>query len=142
MSLLRTSCQIRFREYTIRPDQRNTHAAPYTELKTACGGACVPLADPIDDSCKDHPMLDLIKRVVRWAVALTLIVVGLVLSIPGIPGPGILVLLIGVFVLLPESRWLRKKYAALKRRYPWVFSPIETRRARARHDRRRSRSGS
>jgi len=87
-------------------------------------------------------MFDLVKRVVRWAVALTLIVLGLVLSIPGIPGPGILVILIGVFVLLPESRWLRKKYAALKRRYPWVFSPIETRRARARHDRRRSRGGS
>src|SRR5262245_45890592 len=141
MSLLRTSCQIRFREYTIRPDQRNTHAAPYTELKTARWSLRAARGF-IDDSCKDHPMLDLVKRVVRWAVALTLIVVGLVLSIPGIPGPGILVLLIGVFVLLPESRWLRKKYAALKRRYPWVFSPIETRRARARHDRRRSRSGS
>jgi hypothetical protein len=84
-------------------------------------------------------MLDLIKRVLRWVVALTLIVLGLVLSIPGIPGPGILVILIGVFVLLPESRWLRKKYAALKRRYPRIFSPIESRRARARHDRRRSR---
>jgi len=45
-------------------------------------------------------------------------------------------------VLLPESRWLRKKYAALKRRYPRIFSPIETRRARARDERhahRRSR---
>jgi len=141
-SLLPTNCQIRFREYTIRLDQRNTHAAPYTELKTAPGGACVPLADSIDDSRKDHPMLDLVKRVVRWAVALTLIVVGLVLSIPGIPGPGILVILIGVFVLLPESRWLRKKYAALKKRYPSIFSPIETRRARARRDRRHSRRGS
>ena len=84
-------------------------------------------------------MLDLFKRVLRWAVALTLIVVGLVLSIPGVPGPGILVILVGVFVLLPESRWLRKKYAALKRRYPRIFHPIESRRARARHERRRSR---
>ena len=87
-------------------------------------------------------MLELFKRVLRWVVALILIVIGVVLSIPGVPGPGILVILIGVFVLLPESRWLRKKYAALKRRYPRIFSPIETRRARARHDRRRSRSGS
>ena len=54
-------------------------------------------------------MLDLIKRVLRWVVALSLIVLGLVLSIPGIPGPGLLIMLIGVFVLLPESRWLRKK---------------------------------
>jgi hypothetical protein len=90
-------------------------------------------------------MLPLLKRIARWAVALALIVVGLVLSVPGIPGPGFLVILIGIFVLLPESRWLRKKYAALKRRYPRIFSPIETRRARARESRhadRRSRRGS
>lgn len=86
-------------------------------------------------------MLVLIKRLVRWAVALTLIVLGLVLSVPGIPGPGLLVILIGIFVLLPESRWLRKKYSALKRRYPRLFSAIEARR-RARHERhRRSRRG-
>jgi hypothetical protein len=89
-------------------------------------------------------MLPLLKRVARWATAIALIAIGLVLSIPGIPGPGILVILIGIFVLLPESRWLRKKYAALKRRYPRIFSPIETRRARARESRhadRRSRRG-
>jgi len=54
-------------------------------------------------------MLPLIKRLARWAAALTLIVLGLVLSIPGIPGPGLLLILVGIFVLLPESRWLRKK---------------------------------
>ncbi len=88
-------------------------------------------------------MGDVIKRIARWAAALTLIVIGLVLSIPGIPGPGLLIVLIGVFLLLPESRWLRKKYAALKRRFPRVFHPIESRRARARHERqRRVRRGS
>ncbi len=54
-------------------------------------------------------MLPLLKRIARWAVALALIVIGLVLSVPGVPGPGFLVILIGIFVLLPESRWLRKK---------------------------------
>jgi hypothetical protein len=83
------------------------------------------------------PIPNLIKRVARWAAALTLIVVGLVLSIPGVPGPGLVIVLIGVFVLLPESRWLRKKYAALKQRYPRVFHPIESRRVNARHERRR-----
>ncbi len=84
-------------------------------------------------------MPDLLKRLARWAAALILIVVGLVLSVPGIPGPGLLIILIGVFVLLPESRWLRKKYAALKRRYPRIFNPIEARRVRARHERRHRR---
>jgi len=87
-------------------------------------------------------MMPLLKRIARWAVAIVLIGIGLLLSVPGVPGPGILVILIGIFVLLPESRWLRKKYAALKQRYPRIFSPIETRRARARearHADRRSR---
>jgi hypothetical protein len=90
-------------------------------------------------------MLPLLKRIVRWVVAITLIVIGLALSIPGVPGPGFLVILVGIFVLLPESRWLRKKYTALKQRYPRIFSPIETRRTRARqarHADRRSRRGS
>jgi hypothetical protein len=78
----------------------------------------------------------LLKRLARWVAALTLIVVGLVLSIPGIPGPGLLIALVGVFVLLPESRWLRKKYATLARRYPRLFGPIEKRRARSRRTRR------
>jgi hypothetical protein len=89
-------------------------------------------------------MLPLLKRIARWVVAIALIVIGLALSIPGVPGPGFLVILIGIFVLLPESRWLRKKYTALKHRYPRIFSPIETRRARARqarHADRRSRRG-
>jgi hypothetical protein len=68
--------------------------------------------------------------------ALALIVVGLVLSIPGIPGPGLLIVLVGVFVLLPESRWLRKQYVALARRYPKIFHLVEARRARSRHARR------
>ena len=86
-------------------------------------------------------MLPLLKRIARWTAALLLIVIGLVLSVPGIPGPGILVILIGIFLLMPESRWLRKKYAALKRRFPRLFHPIESRRAKARHARRNSRRG-
>ncbi len=84
------------------------------------------------------PVLQFMKRVARWAAALALIVLGLMLAIPGVPGPGLLIILVGVFVLLPESRWLRKKFAVLKRRYPKLFHPIETRRMRARQARRRS----
>jgi hypothetical protein len=81
-------------------------------------------------------MLPLFKRIARWVAALALIAIGLLLSVPGIPGPGILVILIGIFLLLPESRWLRKKYTVLKRRFPRIFSPIESRRTKARHARR------
>jgi hypothetical protein len=81
-------------------------------------------------------MIRLLKRVVRWAVGLALIVLGLVLSLPGIPGPGLLLALVGVFVLMPESRWLRKKYVALERRYPRLFRAVKRYRLRRRHAQR------
>jgi len=84
-------------------------------------------------------MLQLLKRAVRWGAALALIAIGLVLSIPGIPGPGLLLALVGVFILMPESRWLRKRYAALARRYPKILRLIEERRARWRERRQRAR---
>jgi hypothetical protein len=68
--------------------------------------------------------------------AIALIVFGLALSIPGIPGPGLLIVLVGLFVLMPESRWLRKKYVALAHRYPRLSRPIQTWRAKARAARR------
>src|SRR5262249_53145870 len=122
--------------YTMSRDQRNTHAI---RILSSRPRAVRPREARSTTRAEANPCSSLFKRVLRWVVALILIVVGVVLSIPGVPGPGILVILIGVCVLLPESRWLRKKYAALKQRYPKVFSPIEARRVRARHDRRRAR---
>lgn len=87
-------------------------------------------------------MRRLLKRIVRWVAAIVLIVAGLALSVPGIPGPGILIVVAGIVVLMPESRWLRKTYIRLERRYPRVFAPIERRRARQRAARRaRRRAG-
>ena len=74
----------------------------------------------------------LLVRIARWIAGSGLILLGLVLSVPGIPGPGILIVLVGVLVLMPESRWLRKRYVQLRRKYPRVFSPIELYRKRRR----------
>jgi len=82
-------------------------------------------------------MTRLLKRVARWVLAIVLILVGLVLALPGMPGPGLLIVLLGVLVLLPESRWLRRKYVRLARRYPRLFKPLESRRRRRRDARRR-----
>jgi hypothetical protein len=88
----------------------------------------------------------LVQRAVRWVAAIALILVGLVLSLPLVPGPGFLLVIFGVLVLLPESRWLQRKYVRLKRSYPRLFKPIErrflrrdpARRARARRAVRRA----
>lgn len=81
------------------------------------------MSDGIDSPPKHRASI--LVRIARWVGGIALILVGLVLSIPGVPGPGILLILLGLFVLLPESRWLRKKYAALKRRYPRAFAVVE-----------------
>jgi UPF0716 family protein affecting phage T7 exclusion len=77
-------------------------------------------------------MTVLAKRLARWVAAILVILVGLFLSVPGVPGPGFFVIAFGLFLLLPESRWLRKKYVSFKRRHPKVFAPIERHRRRAR----------
>jgi UPF0716 family protein affecting phage T7 exclusion len=74
----------------------------------------------------------IVKRVTRLAASSLLILAGLALSVPGIPGPGVLVMLVGIFLLLPESRWLRKKYVHFKRVHPRVFGPVERLRTRRR----------
>lgn len=84
-------------------------------------------------------MTGLPRRVLRWVAGIVLIAVGLILALPGVPGPGLLIAMIGVLVLLPESRWLRRRYATLKRRYPRIFEPLEVRRRRRREARRRPR---
>lgn len=77
-------------------------------------------------------MIVLFTRIARWAAAIATIVLGLALSIPGVPGPGLLIALLGILILLPESRWLRKKYARYKRRYPRAFAALERWRRRKR----------
>ena len=69
----------------------------------------------------------LATRICRWIGGIALILVGLVFAFPGIPGPGLLIVLFGVMVLLPESPWLRRKYVRLKRRYPRIFAAVEKR---------------
>ena len=67
----------------------------------------------------------LLVRIARWIGGIALILVGLVLSVPGIPGPGFLLVILGIFVLMPESRWLQKKFVSLRRRYPRAFAKVE-----------------
>jgi hypothetical protein len=47
-------------------------------------------------------------RASRVAVGLALIVVGLVLALPLVPGPGVLVMLVGLTVLSTEFEWARR----------------------------------
>ncbi|HVY60253.1 MAG TPA: universal stress protein [Planctomycetota bacterium] len=72
-----------------------------------------------------------------WPFGVALLVVGLVLATPGEPGPGGIVILLALLLLLPASPWLRRKYVAARRRWPGPFRWIEDRRVVARRERLR-----
>ena len=47
-------------------------------------------------------------RASRVVLGLALLVVGLVLALPGVPGPGLLVVFVGLTVLSTEFEWARR----------------------------------
>jgi hypothetical protein len=54
------------------------------------------------------------KRFARVIVGVILIVLGLALSIPGVPGPGIAVIILGLSVLSTEFEFARRWMSQLK----------------------------
>jgi hypothetical protein len=56
----------------------------------------------------------LLWRACRIISGLVLLIVGLFLSFPGIPGPGIVLVVLGLGVLSHEFYWAEKLYARIK----------------------------
>ena len=75
--------------------------------------------------------LGVVKRLVKNAIGLVLIVLGALLSLPGIPGQGVLTMLVGLMLVdFPGKRALEKKLVArrgvletLNRVRAWVGRP-------------------
>ena len=53
-------------------------------------------------------MLQHTIRASRLVLGLALVLVGVVLALPGIPGPGLLVMFVGLTVLSTEFEWARR----------------------------------
>ena len=53
-------------------------------------------------------MLQHTIRASRVVLGLALVGVGLVLALPGVPGPGLLVMLVGLSVLSADFEWARR----------------------------------
>ena len=52
--------------------------------------------------------LQLAKRVILIVFGFTILLLGIVLSVPGVPGPGFLVIFGGLAILAVEFIWARK----------------------------------
>ena len=48
------------------------------------------------------------RKILRISAGFLLLIVGLVLSIPGVPGPGIVVIIIGLIILSDHFHWARR----------------------------------
>jgi uncharacterized protein (TIGR02611 family) len=56
------------------------------------------------------------RKILRIGLGFLLIAVGLVLSIPGIPGPGFVVIALGLLVLSEHFHWARRLLDWTKRK--------------------------
>jgi hypothetical protein len=61
-----------------------------------------------------NPVVYQTKRVARLTAGFGLIIVGSVLMIPGVPGPGFIPFLIGLSLLAAEFAWARRLRDRLK----------------------------
>jgi hypothetical protein len=74
-----------------------------------------------------HPAIRAFGLVAKNAAGLVLVVAGLIMALPGIPGQGILTIVIGSTLLdLPGKRGLERRLISR----PWVLRPINRLRAR------------
>ncbi|HUP22771.1 MAG TPA: hypothetical protein VNB06_07500 [Thermoanaerobaculia bacterium] len=76
---------------------------------------------------KQHPLLRWAGRLVKNIAGLLAVVTGLVLAMPGIPGPGLLTILVGLTLLeFPGKRRLERRIVS----YPMVRGTIDRMRER------------
>lgn len=81
--------------------------------------------DPIQTS--RHPVVRILLRVLKNLLGVALVLLGIVLSVPGIPGQGALTVLIGIMLLdFPGKRQLECSFVAR----PRVFRLVNRLRAR------------
>jgi hypothetical protein len=74
-----------------------------------------------------HPAVRLLLRVVRNVIGAIMIVLGLVMAIPMVPGPGVLFILLGVSLMDIPGKHAMVRYIVSR---PLVLQPLNTLRAK------------
>jgi hypothetical protein len=67
-----------------------------------------------------------LRRVLLALAGFGLVLMGLLLSIPGVPGPGLLIAFVGLVVLAKEFHWARRLIESLRRRFPRVAASMDS----------------
>lgn len=71
------------------------------------------------------------RRIGVFLLGSALLAVGLLLSLPGVPGPGLLIALAGLLVLASEFAWAHRLVTKLQQRFPRVAGYLDDARQRA-----------
>jgi uncharacterized protein (TIGR02611 family) len=64
------------------------------------------------------------KRVLRIAAGIALLAVGLILMLPGVPGPGLVLAILGLSILAVDFVWARRLKTHLKDRADQVVARV------------------
>jgi tellurite resistance protein TerC len=69
-------------------------------------------------------LLEHTKRIIRITGGIVVIVVGIILSVPGVPGPGLIVVFIGLSILAVDFVWARRLKMKLKEQAGKVMDKV------------------
>jgi uncharacterized protein (TIGR02611 family) len=70
-----------------------------------------------------------IRKGLRIVCGFFLLVAGLIMAIPGVPGPGIAVMILGLVILSDHFEWARRLLDWVKRKAASVMKRAKSRRA-------------
>jgi uncharacterized protein (TIGR02611 family) len=65
-----------------------------------------------------------IRKVLRIALGFLVLIVGIILAIPGVPGPGIAVMIVGLMILSDHFHWARRMLDWAKKKAEQVREKI------------------
>lgn len=72
-----------------------------------------------------HETDQAMRKYFRISLGFLLVAVGLILSIPGVPGPGIVVIILGLVILAEHYHWARRALDWAKRKAEEVRNRVK-----------------
>jgi len=60
--------------------------------------------------------LSAVRKIFRTIIGFLVLIIGIILAIPGVPGPGVAVILLGLVILSAHFHWARRSVEWVKRK--------------------------